>query len=304
VVFCGNLPSDVKEKEVDDLFYKFGRIKYIDLKTPLRPPAFAFVEYEDPRDAYEAARARDGYDFYGARLRVELAKGSQPGGGGGFGGGGFGGGFGGGYGGPPAPYGGGYGMPSRMGPGAGMPSRGSQWRAIVKGLPISASWQDLKDHFRKSRKPSYTNVFHDRNGVVGVVEFETKEDLKAAIHDLDDTEFKNPFNKCYIRVVDDSKGGGGRSYSRSRSRSRGRSYSRSRSRSYRRSYSRSRSRSPRRDSRSRSRTPASRSRSPVSRSRSPASRSRSPVAASKSKSRSASPAARSASRSASPAKSD
>lgn len=59
------------------------------------------------RDAYEAARARDGYDFYGARLRVELAKGSQPGGGGGFGGGGFGGGFGGGYGGPPAPYGGG-----------------------------------------------------------------------------------------------------------------------------------------------------------------------------------------------------
>jgi hypothetical protein len=37
-------------------------------------------------------------------------------------------------------------MPSRMGPGAGMPSRGSQWRAIVKGLPISASWQDLKVH--------------------------------------------------------------------------------------------------------------------------------------------------------------
>lgn len=43
----------------------------------------------------------------------------------------------------------------------------------------------LQDHFRKSRKPSYTNVFHDRGGVVGVVEFETKEDLKAAIHDLD-----------------------------------------------------------------------------------------------------------------------
>jgi hypothetical protein len=42
-----------------------------------------------------------------------------------------------------------------------------------------------QDHFRKSRKPSYTNVFHDRGGIVGVVEFETKEDLKAAIHDLD-----------------------------------------------------------------------------------------------------------------------
>lgn len=26
VVFCGNLPSDVKEKEVDDLFYKARRL--------------------------------------------------------------------------------------------------------------------------------------------------------------------------------------------------------------------------------------------------------------------------------------
>jgi arginine/serine-rich splicing factor 1/9 len=172
-------------------------------------------------------------------------------------------------------------MPSRMGPGAGMPSKGSAHRAIVKGLPISASWQDLKDHFRKSRKPSYTNVFHDRGGVLGVVEFETREDLKAAIRDLDDTEFKNPFNKCYIRVMDDSRGG---------SRSRGRSYSRSRSRSR-----------GRRDSRSRS--PVSRSRSPVSRSRSPASRSRSRSPASKSRSRSRSVASKSKSRSPSPAKS-
>ena len=41
-----------------------------------------------------------------------------------------------------------------------------------------------------------------------------------------DTEFKNPFNKCYIRVRDDSR----------RSRSRGRSYSRPRSRSPRGRY--------------------------------------------------------------------
>lgn len=66
------------------------------------------------RDAFEAARARDGYDFYGARLRVELAKGNQPPPFGG-GGGGFGGGYGGsgGYGGPPPPFGGGSGSSSR-----------------------------------------------------------------------------------------------------------------------------------------------------------------------------------------------
>jgi arginine/serine-rich splicing factor 1/9 len=45
----GNLPLDVRERELDDLFYKYGRIRGIDLKTPSRPPAFAFVDFEDPR---------------------------------------------------------------------------------------------------------------------------------------------------------------------------------------------------------------------------------------------------------------
>lgn len=70
LVYVGNLPADIKEREVEDLFYKYGRIKSIDLKTPPRPPAFAFVEFEDSRDAADAVRGRDGYDFEGSRLRV------------------------------------------------------------------------------------------------------------------------------------------------------------------------------------------------------------------------------------------
>ena len=76
VIFVGNLPGDVREREVEDLFIKvdtrlkssmlaatalhlarrksyvlvqYGRIRHIDLKTPPRPPAFSFVEFEDPR---------------------------------------------------------------------------------------------------------------------------------------------------------------------------------------------------------------------------------------------------------------
>ena len=76
-----------------------------------------------------------------------------------------------------------------------------------------------QDHFRKVCTPNYVNVFRDRGGVIGVVEFDTPEDLARAIRKLDDTEFRNPFERAYVRVYDDSdakKGGGGRGRSRSR----------------------------------------------------------------------------------------
>lgn len=69
-IFVGNLPQDIRERELEDIFYKYGRISEIDLKLPPRPPGFAFIEFEDPRDAIAAVQGRDGYDFYGSRLRV------------------------------------------------------------------------------------------------------------------------------------------------------------------------------------------------------------------------------------------
>ena len=39
-------------------------------RLPSRPPAFAFIEYSDTRDAQDAVAARDGYDFGGERIRV------------------------------------------------------------------------------------------------------------------------------------------------------------------------------------------------------------------------------------------
>ena len=66
---------DVRESEIDDLFYKYGRIRRIDLKTPARPPAFCFIEFDDRRDAEDAVYGRDNYNFDGDRLRVELARG-------------------------------------------------------------------------------------------------------------------------------------------------------------------------------------------------------------------------------------
>ena len=76
-IFVGNLPIDIKERELEDLFSKYGRIRDIDIKSPSRPPAFAFISYDDPRDADDAIYGRDGYNFDGLRLRVEISKGDR-----------------------------------------------------------------------------------------------------------------------------------------------------------------------------------------------------------------------------------
>jgi len=70
VVFVGGLPLDVREKELIELFDKYGEIRNVDLKLPTRPPGFAFIQFSDARDAQEAVDAKDGYDFYGYRIRV------------------------------------------------------------------------------------------------------------------------------------------------------------------------------------------------------------------------------------------
>ncbi|KAM3228584.1 hypothetical protein ACQJBY_059926 [Aegilops geniculata] len=249
-IYVGNLPGDIREREVEDLFYKYGRIVDIDLKVPPRPPGYAFVEFEDPRDAEDACAGRDGYNFDGNRLRVEPAHVGR------------------GSGGPShdrsSSFGGGGGGGGRRGV-----SRHTDYRVLVTGLPSSASWQDLKDHMRRAGDVCFAEVYREGGGTIGIVDYTNYDDMKYAIKKLDDTEFKNAFSKGYIRVKE-YDGKRGRSYSRSRSPSRSRSKSRSPSKSPRaRSASRSRSRSL--SSRSRS---ASKGRSP---SRSPA-RLKSPIA--------------------------
>ncbi len=49
---------DIRTKDVEDLFYKYGKIRDIECKTPARPPAFAFVDFERYEDAEDAIRGR------------------------------------------------------------------------------------------------------------------------------------------------------------------------------------------------------------------------------------------------------
>ncbi|KAJ6418867.1 hypothetical protein OIU84_002111 [Salix udensis] len=208
-IYVGNLPADIRESKVEDLFYKYGRILDVELKVPPRPPCYCFVEFENVRDAEDAIRGRDGYNFDGSRLRVELAHGGRgPSSNdrrGGYGGGGGGGGG-----------GGRWGVEVEVGGGGRLGiSRHSEFRVIVRGLPSSASWQDLKDHMRKAGDVCFAEVTRDSDGTLGLVDYTNHEDMKYAIRKLDDTEFKNPWARAYIRVKQYEG-------SPSRSRSRGR----------------------------------------------------------------------------------
>lgn len=236
----GNLPDNVRHKDVEDVFGKYGPVKDIDIKMPKvgqrGGTAFAFLEFEDSRDADDAIRYRDGYDFDGYKLRVEAAQGRRAGDAGfragGFGGrdGGFRGGF--------------------RGRGRGGPPVRSKYRVLISGLPPTGSWQDVKDHMREAGDVTYSDVFRDGTGVV---EYLRRDDMEWALKNLDDSKFKSHENETsHIRCKRDS----------SRSRSRSRSYSRSKSRSRSRSPHQRRRGSPS-PSRSRSRSRShSRSRSP------------------------------------------
>lgn len=217
----------------------------LDLKNRRGGAPFAFIEFEDPRDAEDAILAKDGTIFDGYRIRVESPRGTERGRGGVplFGKDARGGDRNGGrydrdsqYGGRRGGGGGGRGPP---------PGQRTGYRVSVSGLPPTGSWQDLKDHFREVGDVIYTDVFRDG---MGVVEFSRRDSIRTAVKHLDDSKFRSHEGESsYIRVKEDSARG-----SRSRSRSPVGRGGRSPPPPPRGGRSRSRSRSPRRTFRSRS----------------------------------------------------
>jgi RNA recognition motif-containing protein len=61
-VYFGRLPRDAESRDIEKLASEFGRIRDVRLLT-----GFAFVEYDDPRDAKDCVRELDGSRFMGER---------------------------------------------------------------------------------------------------------------------------------------------------------------------------------------------------------------------------------------------
>lgn len=73
-LFLGNLGRDISRSDIEKVFDKYGRLLRCDLKNRGFGANFAFLEFEDERDAEDALRAENGKDLYGSNLVVEWAK--------------------------------------------------------------------------------------------------------------------------------------------------------------------------------------------------------------------------------------
>ena len=78
-VYVGDLGPHGNKQELEKEFEAYGTLKSVWVAR--NPPGFAFVEFEDPRDADEAVRDLDGKMVSGVRIRVEFAKNNRQGGG-------------------------------------------------------------------------------------------------------------------------------------------------------------------------------------------------------------------------------
>lgn len=74
-VYVGDLGSGATKQELEDAFSYYGSLRNVWVAR--NPPGFAFVEFEDARDAEDAIRGLDGRTICGRRARVEPSNGRR-----------------------------------------------------------------------------------------------------------------------------------------------------------------------------------------------------------------------------------
>ncbi|XXG76128.1 hypothetical protein AAC387_Pa08g0549 [Persea americana] len=66
-VFCGNFDQETRQSDLDRLFSKYGRVDRVDMKS-----GFAFIYFDDERDAEDAIRGLDDRPFGYSRRRLSV----------------------------------------------------------------------------------------------------------------------------------------------------------------------------------------------------------------------------------------
>ena len=72
-VYIGNLSEGASKADIEGAFEKYGPLRNVWVAR--NPPGFAFVEFEDGRDAEDACKHLDGTRIAGARIKAEMSHG-------------------------------------------------------------------------------------------------------------------------------------------------------------------------------------------------------------------------------------
>ncbi len=84
-IFVGNLPYEVSEADLKDVFADYGNVTRVHIPTDQetgRMRGFGFVEMTDEAEEDKAIETLDGAEWLGRELRVNKAKPRQESGGG------------------------------------------------------------------------------------------------------------------------------------------------------------------------------------------------------------------------------
>jgi RNA recognition motif-containing protein len=80
-IYVGNLPFEVDQEDVVEVFTEYGKIKRVNLpidRETKRKRGFAFVEMETPEQESAAIAALDGAEWMGRELKVNQAREKEP----------------------------------------------------------------------------------------------------------------------------------------------------------------------------------------------------------------------------------
>ncbi|XP_052675671.1 probable splicing factor, arginine/serine-rich 5 [Crassostrea angulata] len=74
-LFIGRLSKSTRVRDLEDIFEPYGRMTRCEIKYGAEM-AYAFIDYEDHRDAEDAVRYENGREICGSSIIVERAKGA------------------------------------------------------------------------------------------------------------------------------------------------------------------------------------------------------------------------------------
>jgi RNA recognition motif-containing protein len=165
-VFVGNLSFDTSWQELKDFCRKCGTVEHTEIpEKDGRKRGYGLVRFVNRRDALGAIRTLDGVEFQGRRLEVRMDNRDES-------------------------------LPKSGGGAVGRANNDEASEAsttiYVGNLSFDASWQELKDFFRKCGNVENADVPEKdgRKRGYGLVRFTNHRDAAEAVRKLDGAEFQ------------------------------------------------------------------------------------------------------------------